>query len=223
MIEIITATRLTEQEFWNKSALGISLKRLNFGNFMLCAAFENSIGLPKIYNEFIHRSEDDNIIVFIHDDVWIDDYFFVNRIIEGLTVYDVIGIAGNRRRIPFQASWGFLDINASQWDQENLSGAIAHGKQSFGNVMLFGDTPAECELLDGVFIAAKRKILINNNVSFDPLFDFHFYDMDFCRSARQKGLHIGTWPICLTHQSHALFGTQQWRDMYDMYIKKWKL
>jgi GT2 family glycosyltransferase len=81
--------------------------------------------------------------------------------------------------------------------------------------------PADCELLDGVFLAARKSALTAKGVLFDPRFDFHFYDMDFCRSARQRGLRLGTWPIGLTHQSGGAFGTEKWNDKYQAYLKKW--
>ena len=71
----------------------------------------------------------------------------------------------------------------------------------------YGVIPAACELLDGVFISAKKSVLQANGVTFDPQFDFHLYDLDFCRSAREQGLRIGTWPVLLTHQSGGAFGT----------------
>ena len=113
--------------------------------------------------------------------------------------------------------------NECTWDDKaNLSGSIAHGKQPFGPISFFGAVPADCELLDGVFLAAKKRALTVNGVLFDPRFDFHFYDMDFCRSARQRGLRLGTWPICLTHQSGGAFGTEKWVEKYRVYIEKWK-
>jgi hypothetical protein len=45
--------------------------------------------------------------------------------------------------------------------------------------------------------------------------------MDFCRSAKQKGLKIGTWPICLTHQSGGAFGSKPWSEKYSLYLQKW--
>ena len=43
-----------------------------------------------------------------------------------LESFDVIGVAGNRRRAPRQISWAFLESRA--WDErENLSGTLAHG------------------------------------------------------------------------------------------------
>jgi hypothetical protein len=45
--------------------------------------------------------------------------------------------------------------------------------------------------------------------------------MDFCRSARAKGLRLGTWPICVTHQSGGAFGSEAWREKFDKYLAKW--
>ena len=160
--------------------------------------------------------------MFVHDDVWIDDYFIAQRVAEGLDAFDVIGVAGNRRRVDGQPAWLFVDERLNWDDRSNLSGSVAHGVNPFGPVSSFGPAPVECELLDGVFIAARRSTLRQKGVSFDPRFDFHFYDMDFCRRARACGLRLGTWPICLTHQSGGAFGTPAWREKYAAYVDKWE-
>ena len=140
----------------------------------------------------------------------------------GLTRFDVIGVAGNRRRVANQPAWAFIDDRFT-WDvKSNLSGRVAHGKDAFGEMSNFGTVPAECELLDGVFLATKKSSLKERNVRFDTQFDFHFYDMDFCRSAKKAGLKLGTWTINLTHQSGGAFGSQQWREKYLLYIDKWE-
>jgi GT2 family glycosyltransferase len=59
-------------------------------------------------------------------------------------------------------------------------------------------------------------------VLFDEQFDFHFYDMDFCRTARRAGLSLGTWPISVTHQSSGSFGNPSWSTAHSQYWKKWK-
>jgi hypothetical protein len=102
-IEIICATRLSESGFRDDSALGISLRRLpNDGRLLAKIAVNNSRGLPDVYNEQLMAAGDGHIVVFMHDDVWIDDFFFAQRVIEGLQKYDVIGVAGNRRRVAQQ-------------------------------------------------------------------------------------------------------------------------
>ena len=223
MIEIVCATRLSESEFWSKSALGQSLRRLEHDDRLVARpAFANRRGLPDVFNERISAPDSRDLLVFMHDDVWVDDYYVADRVIDGLKAYDVIGIAGNRRRVQNQPAWAFLDDKFT-WDSEsNLSGSAGHGPRPFGEVTYYGTVPADCELLDGVFLAARKPALKAHGVLFDPRFDFHFYDMDFCRSARQKGLRLGTWPICLTHQSGGAFGTPRWRELFHQYIEKWK-
>lgn len=223
IIEIISATRLSESEFWHKAPLGISLRRLAHDTRLVAhIAFENQRGLPDVYNAQINAPEGHGILIFIHDDVWIDDYFLVDRVISGLKKFDVIGIAGNRRRVQNQPAWLFTDNNLTLDTHLNLSGSVAHGSQPFGAISVFGAAPAECELLDGVFLAAKKSGLTAAKVQFDPHFDFHFYDMDFCRSARKSGLRLGTWPICLTHQSRGSFGGARWNEKYRLYQEKWE-
>lgn len=222
MIDIVSATRWTETDFWTKSALGISLRRLSFDRRLAAhVAFDNRRGLPEIYNERILSGNCGAVLVFVHDDVWIDDYFLADRVSDGLSAYDVIGVAGNRRRLPRQPAWAFVDT-ALKWDDPaNLTGAVAHGERPFGLVSFFGRAPADCELLDGVLLGARTAALREHNVLFDTRFGFHFYDMDFCRTARQRNLRLGTWPICLTHQSGGRFGSKQWNESLRLYLEKW--
>jgi GT2 family glycosyltransferase len=227
LIEIVSATRLSEAEFWEESALGRSLSRLAYDTRLSSSiAFSNRLGLPVFYNSRILAESSKELLVFVHDDVWIDDYFLVERVIDGLREYDVIGLAGNRRRAPNQALWSSIqtDVLAEPFvfdDAINLSGAVAHGSDACaGSVTFFGPSPSRCELLDGVFLAARKTTLTSNSLLFDPRFDFHFYDLDFCRAAVQRGLRLGTWPIAVTHQSGGNLGSQ-WAKAYRVYLGKW--
>ena len=222
MIEVIAATRMREERFWSESPLGLSLKRLQHdARLKPHIVFANARNLPDIFNARIASPDRSQALVFVHDDVWLDDYFLVDRVIEGLQAFDLIGVAGNRRRLPFQPAWFAVDIAGTWDDASNLSGAVAHGARPFGPVTRYGDCPASCELLDGVFIAVRKAPLADHGILFDPRFDFHFYDLDFCRSARECSLHLGTWPICLTHQSVGAFGSPIWWERYRSYIDKW--
>jgi MoaA/NifB/PqqE/SkfB family radical SAM enzyme/Tfp pilus assembly protein PilF len=46
--------------------------------------------------------------------------------------------------------------------------------------------------------------------------------MDFCRSADNAGLSIGTWDINLTHNSGGTFGSKDWHAKYTKYLEKWE-
>jgi GT2 family glycosyltransferase len=218
---IVSGTRKSETVFWAQTALGKSLPRLcGLENVEIKIFFNNTRGLSVIYNETIQTSTSEYII-FVHDDVWLDDYFLIKRVEEGLNYFDIIGLAGNRRRLPKQPSWYFTNERFIPDSTKYLSGAVGHGANPAGAVSYYNHSPASCELLDGLFLATKIDTLKNNGVFFDPQFEFHFYDMDFCRSARQASLHIGTWPIAVTHQSGGAFGLGQWQELYQQYLDKW--
>lgn len=223
-VQIVSATRYSESEFWNKSALGLSLHRhLKQDNGISASiAFNNTLGLSDVFNQAIERADDSAILVFVHDDVWIDEANFVDTMIAGLERFDVIGVAGNKRRLPNQPAWLFVDT-ALNWDEpEYLSGTVWHGPHAFGEDKFYGDVPAPCELLDGVFIATTKSALNGAHVRFDHQFDFHLYDVDFCRSAREAGLSLGAWPIKLTHQSKGAFGSPHWAQKCQLYFNKWE-
>jgi GT2 family glycosyltransferase len=225
MIRIISATRLSAAEFSTQSPLGISMARLAFDRrIKACVAFANSAGLPQVFNSGMDLAGEAEILVFMHDDVWIDDYYLADRLIEGLGRADILGLAGSKRRLPGQPSWAFSGFRNGKLAKEmaaNMSGLIGHGKEAFGKVSRYGPAPADCELLDGVFLAARKSTLSRHGIRFDTRFDFHFYDVDFCRQARSKGLRLSTWPICMTHQSGGAFSTASWKDGYDRYLAKW--
>ncbi len=223
MIEFVSATRSTPEAFKSETALGRSLARLAYNPTIASrVATENSTGLPTLYNRAIDADNEHDILVFLHDDVFIDDYFLGQRIVEGLKTFDMIGLAGNRRRLPRQHSWVSVDQKGLQFDKQYLSGILAHGKPG-GKIFVspYGPAPAPCELLDGVFLAARKSVLRANGVRFDERFSFHFYDLDICRTARNAGLRLGTWPMAVTHVSVGEFGSPSWLEARDVYFNKW--
>ena len=221
MIEIVSATKLSQEEFWGVAPLAVHLKRSARDERVRSnIAYSNSRGLPEVYNERIDTRDPADTLVFIHDDVWIEDVFFVDRILEALKIFDVVGLAGTRRRQPFQRLWDMSPIT-KDLDRGFTSGVVGQGDAPFGEISSFGPTPAECKLLDGLMIAARTSRLLDKDVRFDPRFMFHYYDLDFCRTATSAGLRIGTWPISVTHRSPGLFGSPEWLGASEVYFEKW--
>jgi hypothetical protein len=61
------------------------------------------MGLPIVYNRAIRESaRDPATLIFIHDDLHLLDFYWPTRIVHGLAKFDVIGLAGNRRRVARQ-------------------------------------------------------------------------------------------------------------------------
>lgn len=223
-IHLVGATKLREEAFWAESLLGRSLEKWrDLESLSWTISFENRRGLPRVYNESIERQRHVDVMVFMHDDVWLADEQWIEKVVEALRTFDVVGVAGNRRRQQGQCTWAFNPAIASgfQWDHPYLSGRIAHGSEVLHEFDEFGAAPARCELLDGVFLAVNARVLRAAELQFDTRFSFHFYDLDFCRSARKAGFIMGTWPIDLIHASGGSFSSPSWNSMKQLFLDKW--
>lgn len=228
-IRIVTATREPADRFATHTALGRSLA-LSRGPPVETRIFaSNSAGLPTCYNIALREAASDPaILVFIHDDVEIIDYFWTEHIRDGLTildrdgmdVFDVIGLAGNTRRVPRQPGWAFIDDRFER-DVSYLSGTIGHEDEQGRYPNVFGPSFKEVKLLDGVMLACYSEKLRRNDIRFDEAFDFHFYDLDFCRQCEQQGMTMGTWGISMVHASRGRYGSLEWIAGRETYFAKW--
>jgi len=221
-IRLICATRENKDNFFSKTSLGRSLVKYNIPSLEVKLFTENTVGLPILYNRIIEESVNDPaILIFIHDDVSIDDPHWLTKTVKALTVFDIVGLAGNKRRLPQQPNWYFPYTQPTPDTRENLSGIVYHNQESFSQPSLFGAFFQRVKLLDGLMLISHSQTLITNDMRFDERFDFHFYDMDFCRQAEMKNLTMGTWNIFVTHDSGGNFGDERWRSHYKKYLEKW--
>jgi len=243
LITFISATRSGKELFVSFSPLGLSLQRLRSMKtfrpmeemdlnviYRCVAEFHNERGLPEVYNASIEArlaaqaslvdlGIREEILVFVHDDVWLDDALIGEHLLMGLEQFDVVGVAGSVHRVPGQPAWAELNQGLSG-EVHSISGMICHGHSPCGEISYFGPWRQSCELLDGVFMAVRLSTISRTGLRFDPRFRFHYYDLDFCRTARSLGLRLGTWPIAITHQSGGSFG-DEWRNCYPEYLAKW--
>jgi hypothetical protein len=228
MFRVVSATRHGEHSFNHETMLGRCLN-IAYKNYPIKKSiyYHNSQGLPKCYNKAVTEPfEAEEILIFIHDDIFICDFFWLDKVFGGLTTFDVVGLAGNKRRIARQPSWAFKELRVDAgfvWDDpSNLSGIVGHGESFPCDLSIFGNVFQQCVLLDGLFIAAKRKMFLDNKILFDETFDFHFYDMDLCRQLEEKKLRAGTIPLSVIHKSGGNFGSVGWNEGYKKYLDKWK-
>ena len=228
MLVLVSATRLSLEAFHRESLLGRCLPRLGtLASFGLKLAHGNCEPLAKMYNAAIEEAAPDDVLVFVHDDVHVDDWLLAQRLDEALKVFDVVGVAGSKRVVPGQLAWHQKPVAPGRqehaWDPENLSGAICHGETAgTGALSVYGPSPQAVRLLDGVFLAARAGRLQQAGVRFDPAMAFHFYDLDFCLSAARAGLKLGTWPIALTHRSGGdSIHSDAWHRTRPWFEKKW--
>lgn len=227
-IRFVCATRLSSEEFFASAPLGRSLpfyRTFPRGQQIELRLFKNNaVGLSTVYNTAIDEARTDPaILVFIHDDVYLNDFYWAEHLMDGLRAFDIVGLAGNRRRVPGQASWMYLDGAFTRDHDENLSGVLGHGKgfPDLIELSVYGPPGQEVKLLDGVLIAARSDVLIRSDLKFDPRFTFDFYDLDFCRQAESRGIRLGTWAISVIHGSAGKLGNDRWRIAYRTYLDKY--
>lgn len=229
VLTVVCATRRRLQDFQRECLLGRCLPRLGqFQELALRLSGENREPLGAVYNRAIDEARPEEVLVFVHDDVHLDDWMLAARLEEALSRFDVVGVAGNQRVQARQVTWYLQPKPVQQggplpWDHAHLSGAICHGDApAQGDLNVYGPTPRPVRLLDGVFLAARAGTLQDSGVRFDADLGFHFYDLDFCLGAHQAGLRLGTWPIALTHQSRGeSIHSDAWRQSCQRFLDKW--
>jgi GT2 family glycosyltransferase len=231
-VTVVSATRASADQFARATYLGRSLTRFPAANLPRISVRPGNgtgdsapHGLPQIYNSVIEAADADDILVFVHDDVYLHDWFLPQRLTEAVEHWDVVGIAGSANPDLNSPSWGLnfdADLRPTTF-QEGLiqSGVVNHHDYGAPEPFAFGPTPMQCELLDGLFLAVRAGTLHRTGVRFDTRFQFHLYDIDFCRSCRAAGLTLGTWPIAVTHESAGNYGTESFRVAAHMYLEKW--
>ena len=184
--------------------------------------YGNTSGLPNVYNKAIDSSTDFDFIVFVHDDIWINDVFFFNKIIS--SKYDIVGAVGG-------CYWGVpsgypIDEKPLIWTTATCgrgsSGFMNHDlKNGYFLPSSYGVAPKETTTLDGSIIIFTRKA-IQAGLRWDEQFNFHFYDMDICFSAHRLGLKVGTANILLTHESVGGSVVQpEFMESQRKFIEKW--
>lgn len=172
----VCATRTDPEQFWTSTALGQSLAPWRQFGVELRLFPRNSTGLPSVYNTALREAAaDPAILLFVHDDIYVCDFYWASNIHAGLRVFDILGLAGNRRRTANQPAWAFIDTKFT-WDSaNNLSGIVGHGS-GFppSNISVYGSACQEVKLLDGLMLVARSDVLLAKGVHFDERFDFHF-------------------------------------------------
>jgi len=155
------------------------------------------------------NAEDDDIIIFCHDDIDIimSPEEFKDELVRATSVKNTgfIGVAG-AAKLSKQCVW---------WQPENkLRGFSFHGPNR--NDMyptFFGRLNAKVLVLDGLFLAAKAKVLKNISMKKPAQFqgEWDFYDLEYTIRAYEAGYDNWVVPIILRHESPGeLVGRESW-------------
>lgn len=186
----------------------------------LHVTYNNKIGLCESYNRIIQQPVKHRYIVLCHHDVSLQYANLQQGLQDGLSMYDVIGVAGGRNP-------QILEKNLWHWmmPHDEYRGFAAHAA---GNgkmfVTHFGLSPDRVAVLDGVFLAFEHEKIKNSEARFDEQFMWHHYDIDFSLTCNKNKLKIGVYPILIYHESPGLssIDNSEWNTSNQAFIKKWK-
>ena len=188
----------------------------------------NHEGLATLYNKYLTPEHINDYVIFVHDDVTIEDINLKEKLIQGFSVSPILGVAGcdsplHLNRPPL---WHLLG------DKEHLKGEVSHYitlENDVGNDPLapsmttqFGVPWGNVVLLDGVFIAVDVEKIFEV-LKFDESCPakFHFYDLNFCAEAASKQIGMRVTTIRIIHKSHGLEHlTDDWTSGAEYFMQK---
>lgn len=201
---IVSCTARDERER-SELLIAQSFEHGGFNAFAdLDVVWSNRKGLSAAYNVKLEEygATDVEFLVFVHDDVYIDDLKLVDKLrtAQRNLGYQIIGAAGSVRvKVSHPGLWHLMA------DRTQHRGFVQHflgNGQIIGSA--FGPTPCEVVLIDGLFMAVHLPSVREKGWKFNENYDFHHYDLSSCLDAFQKGLRIGVYPIHLIHNSWGL-------------------
>jgi len=215
-----TCTEDNEYDFDNKSLLSMSLQKLNL-NDRLVVKYNNKEGLSKSYNDFLKKVRDSRncpYVIFVHDDVLIQDCFILEKLAVAFDDYDIVGLAGNTsvNLTAEHSAWHLMSNN------QPLVGEVQHINNGKIFTSRFGDTPSRAIMVDGLFMAVKQDALNHFDVWFNEKFKFHHYDLSFCLNAFHKKLKCGVFPINVVHAGLGdSMHSKEWEKSNELFKKEY--
>lgn len=210
----VVATQHSISDFREKSQISIYLEKTDFiKNSSII--YNNKDGLPKVYNKFISETYKDKRVIFVHDDVLIEDLFLIEKLDLAFEKFDIIGLAGSKKvDLTRPAAWHLMS------DRNDYIGEVAHSKDKVAWTTSYGPTNSRALVLDGLFLAVNVSKLLENKVEFDENFDFHHYDISFCLRANSNKLKMGVAPIKVTHFGLGdSMNTPEWHESEQRFKK----
>jgi GT2 family glycosyltransferase len=167
--------------------------------------------LAEGYNRGVRQARGE-LLVLCHDDIEVISPDFRQILLSRLQRFDLIGVAGATQ------------LKGPRWLQAgppHIFGQIAHyiqTEQAYDVVVWSVPAraiPGIC-VMDGVFLAGKRKVF--ENVQFDEqTFDgFHLYDLDFTFRAARSGFRLGVCTdLAIIHASIGSYD-QAWERLTNI-------
>ena len=134
--------------------------------------------------------------------------------------FDIIGLAGGSSpKIASPTLWHLM------CDKKTQRGAVTHPTfdRSSLSVTPYGKSPAQVDIVDGLFMAVNVSAIKASNWRFNPNYRFHHYDLASCLDAKRIGMTTGVYPIHVVHSSPGLkcYEDPEWMRSDAMFLKEY--
>jgi hypothetical protein len=226
-VRFVSCTRSDRQEFLTRSLLGHTVSKLSpiLGRNMSLDLYASNIeGLPAQYNKSIEKAlkefkkDELPIMLFVHDDVRIEDLFFYEKLVMSMQLAPIVGLAGSSSFNPLQ--------EPVAWPQkafkDKFSGCVWHVHENNVPLPSFYGAFQPVVVLDGLFLAVDLQNAEAAQLRFDERFKFHFYDIDLSVQACMKQIGMITAPIHVLHGSKGSYNNAEWGKTQELYLAKWR-
>jgi len=177
-------------------------------------------GICAVYNEAALDCQGE-ILVFMHEDAYMMETGWDDVLCQKFAAdanLGVLGVAGSC----------FMGMNPPLWSKAGppwTFGKVTHeldgGREFFLTVFNERDGDQEVAVLDGVWFAARRSVVMSCPFDAVTFPGFHFYDMDFCLQAGCLCKLVATTDIRVKHLSPGNFD-HSWREAAQRFSEKWK-
>lgn len=197
VIAVIATQAKTSEEFEKKPIFKSLEKQYELNSsskkFDFVIVKDNKEGLSKLYNKFLQDEKyKNNILLFVHDDVELEDIFLVDKL--NNSPYNVTGLAGAKSiDLKKHSAWHLMS------KRQDHVGEVAHCNNNAIWTTVFGPTNSRSLVVDGLFIAVDVEKINTKGAKFDEDFEFHHYDICFCLDCNSKKITIGVLPIRVIH------------------------
>jgi hypothetical protein len=186
-------------------------------------AFDNTLknwGICKVYNYSAEKAKYDNL-VFCHEDILFHINNWGQKLLNHLSDKKIglVGIAGGTYKSKYNSSWW----TSSPYDylqRKNILQKInSESVLDFCNP--YNENISEVVAIDGVFMACRKEVWLNNKFDEIDFPKFHFYDLDFSFQILQKSKVIVVYDILIEHLSYGSYN-KEWLSAAEIFTTKWK-
>ena len=164
--------------------------------------------------------KDEDVVVFVHDDITIRDETFEKKLELYFKYKDDVGLAGviGTNLFVEQGGWWLSDR------QQHSRGRIIQGSPDVGEYTMaepMGMDDSDIVSIDGCIMFMRGTIANEYRFDTNTYNGYHFYDVDTSFSILEMGWNIGIIDVLVKHESEGPL-SESWHKSKEKFLNKWR-